>query len=101
MRIPTHRAPIHPGEMLLEEFLKPLGISQKKLADSIKVPFQRVNEIVHGRRGISPSTSLRLAKFLGTSPDFWLNLQQKYELYCIQKKESEILKEIKPSRKVS
>ncbi len=101
MRIPTHRDPTLPGEMLLEEFLKPMGISQKELADSIKVPFQRVNEIVHGHRGISPSTALRLAKFFGTSPDFWLNLQQKYELYCTQKEESEILKEIKPSRKVS
>ena len=101
MRIPKNREPTHPGEMLLEEFLKPMGISQKELADSIKVPFQRVNEIVHGRRGISPSTSLRLAKFFGTSPDFWLNLQQKYELYYTQKKESEVLEEIKPGRKVS
>ena len=75
MRIPTYRVPTHPGEMLLEEFLKPMDISQKELAVAIKVPFQRVNEIVHGRRGISPSTALRLAKFFGTSPDFWLNLQ--------------------------
>ena len=101
MRIPTHREPTHPGEMLLEEFLKPMEISQKELAVAIKLPFQRVNEIVHGRRGISPSTSLRLAKFFGTSPDFWLNLQQKYELYYTQKKESEVLEEIKPGRKVS
>ena len=101
MRIPTHREPTHPGEMLLEEFLKPMDISQKELAVAIKVPFQRVNEIVHGRRGISPSTALRLAKFFGTSPDFWLNLQQKYDLYCTQKKESEVLEEIKPRREVS
>jgi antitoxin HigA-1 len=59
VRIPTHRVPTHPGEMLLEEFLKPMGITQRELADAIGVPYQRVNEIVNGRRGITPSTALR------------------------------------------
>ena len=77
IRIPSHRSPTHPGEMLLEEFLIPLGITQRELADAIHVPYQRVNEIVNGRRGITPGTALRLAKFFGTSPDFWLNLQQR------------------------
>ncbi|MEO7841575.1 MAG: HigA family addiction module antitoxin, partial [Anaerolineales bacterium] len=62
VRVPTNRIPTHPGEMLLEEFLTPMGISQKDLADNIEVPYQRINEIVNGRRGITPSTALRLAK---------------------------------------
>ena len=75
IRIPTHREPTHPGEMLLEEFLIPMGITQRQLADAIHVPYQRINELVNGRRGITPSTALRLAKFFGMSPDFWMNLQ--------------------------
>ena len=73
--------PIHPGEILLEEFLKPLGVTQRELAEAIQVPYQRVNEIVNQRRGITPGTALRLAKFLGTSVEFWLNLQQRCDLY--------------------
>jgi addiction module HigA family antidote len=65
VRIPTHRAPTHPGEMLFEEFLKPMGLTQRQLAEAIAVPYQRVNEIVNGRRGITPSTALRLAQFFG------------------------------------
>ena len=75
IRIPTHRAPTHPGEMLSEEFLKPMGLTQRQLADAIHVPYQRINEIVNGRRGITPSTALRLSKYFRVSPDFWLNLQ--------------------------
>ena len=75
-RIPTHRPPTHAGEMLLEEFLIPLGLTQQELANAIHVPYQRVNEIINRRRGITPSTALRLAKFFSTSPDFWMNLQQ-------------------------
>lgn len=70
----------HPGEILLEEFLKPLAISQNKLAMELRVPCHRINEIVRGRRGISADTALRLARFFGTSPDFWMNLQQSYDL---------------------
>jgi addiction module HigA family antidote len=75
-RIPTHRPPTHAGEMLLEEFLIPLELTQQELANAIHVPYQRVNEIINRRRGITPSTALRLAKFFSTSPDFWMNLQQ-------------------------
>ena len=96
IRVPTHREPTHPGEILLEEFLKPLGMTQKDLANAIHVPYQRINEIINKKRGITPSTALRLAKFFGTSEDFWLNLQLRWSLYNAKKKENEILKIIKP-----
>ena len=73
-------APIHPGEILFEEFLVPMGISQYRLAKDTSVPPRRINEIVHGKRGISADTALRLARFFGTSERFWLNLQTRYEL---------------------
>lgn len=94
IRIPTDRSPTHPGEMLLEEFLVPMGITQRELADAIHVPYQRVNEIINGRRGITPGTALRLSKFFGTSPDFWMNLQQRWDLYHAQLQENEALKAI-------
>jgi len=72
--------PIPPGEILLDDFLKPLGISQQKLARDIDVPVSRVGEIVRGKRGITADTALRLAKYLGTSPDVWLGLQMDYDL---------------------
>ncbi len=95
IRVPTNRIPTHPGEMLREEFLDPLGITQKELADSIKVPYQRINEIVYGKGGVTPSTALRLAKFFGMTEGFWLNLQMKFDLYSAQNREKEILKKIK------
>ncbi len=73
-------APIHPGEILMEEFLKPLGISQYKLAKDINVPARRINEIVHGNRSISADTALRLSRYFNLSERFWLNLQAKYDL---------------------
>jgi antitoxin HigA-1 len=73
-------APIHPGEILLEEYLIPLGISQYRLAKETEVPPRRINEIVHGKRSITADTSLRLAKFFGTSEQFWLNLQTRHDL---------------------
>jgi addiction module HigA family antidote len=74
--MPTRKIPpIHPGEILLEEYLKPLGLSQYRLAKDISVPARRVNEIVHGKRAITADTALRLARFFGTSDRFWLNLQ--------------------------
>jgi len=73
-------APIHPGEILMEEFLKPLGISQYKLAKDINVPARRVNEIVHGKRSISADTALRLSRYFNLSERFWLNLQARYDL---------------------
>ena len=97
IRIPTHRAPTHPGEMLLEEFLTPLAITQRQLADAIHVPYQRINEIINGRRGVTPSTALRLALFFGNSAEFWMNLQQRRDLYHTRKTEDKILKLIKPA----
>ena len=72
--------PIHPGEILLEEFLKPMGISQYRLAKNISVPARRINEIVHGKRAISPDTALRLSRYFGLSERFWMNLQARYDL---------------------
>ena len=94
VRIPTHRAPTHPGEMLREEFLLPMQISQRDLADAIHVPYQRVNELINQRRGITPSTALRLAKFFGGSAAFWLNLQIRWDLYRAQTAEAETLASI-------
>ena len=94
VRIPTHRAPTHPGEMLLEEFLNPMGLTQRELADGIHVPYQRVNELVNGRRGVTPATALRLAKFFGTSPDVWMNLQLRWDLYHAQRDEAADLSRI-------
>jgi len=96
VRVPTNRIPTHPGEMLLEEFLNPMGISQKDLADNIEVPYQRINEIVNGRRGITPSTALRLAKFFDMSPDFWMNLQLRWDLYFARQDENKVLQRIQP-----
>ena len=73
-------APIHPGEILIEEFLKPLGVTQYRLAKEISVPARRINEIVHGTRGISADTALRLARYFGTSEQLWMNLQARYDL---------------------
>jgi len=72
--------PIHPGEVLLEEFLNPLGLSQYRLANDITVPPRRINEIVLGKRGISPDTALRLSRYFGMSEHFWINLQTRYDL---------------------
>jgi addiction module HigA family antidote len=79
--LPKNRPPTHPGEMLLEEFLKPLGMTQSDLARRIHVSFPRVNEIINGRRGITPDTALRLSKLLGTTPEFWLNGQRNWDLW--------------------
>jgi len=94
VRIPTNRPPTHPGEMLLEEFLKPMSITQKHLSIAIHVPFQRINELVNGKRGITPSTALRLSIFFGNTPDFWMNLQQRWDLYWANVKEADVLHSI-------
>jgi len=98
VRIPTHRAPTHPGEMLLEEFLNPMGLTQRELAEGIRVPYQRVNELVNGRRGVTPATALRLGKFFGTTPDLWMNLQLRWDLYHAQEAEAPDLDRIKRVR---
>lgn len=94
MRIPGNRKPTHPGEMLREEFLHPMNITQRELALAIHVPYQRVNELVNGKRGVTPSTALRLARFFGVSPDFWLNLQMRWDLYTARKKEKDDIESI-------
>ena len=99
VRIPTQRVPTHPGEMLLEEFLKPIGLTQRQLAEAIGVPYQRVNELVNGRRGVTPSTALRLAKFFGTTSEFWLNGQIRWDLYHARKAEHDVLKQIPKYRR--
>ena len=98
VRVPTNRTPMHPGEMLLEEFLIPMNLSQRDLADGIRVPYQRVNELVNGRRGITPGTALRLARFFGTTPDLWMNLQIRWDLFHAQEAEKIELKKIRPVR---
>jgi len=87
IRVPTKREPTHPGEMLVEEFLNPMQITQRELATAIHVPYQRVNELVNRKRGVTPSTALRLARFFDVSADFWLNLQMRWDLYKAQDSE--------------
>jgi addiction module HigA family antidote len=78
--LPKNRIPTHPGEILLEENLKPLGISQVALADHLDIPVQRINELVRGKRGVTPETAWLLAGALGTTPEFWINLQANHDL---------------------
>lgn len=100
VRIPTQRPPTHPGEMLLEEFLIPMGISQRDLATGIHVPYQRVNDLIHQRRGMTPSTALRLAKYFGTTPEFWMNIQLRWDLYAARKSEQHAIDNIHPHTRV-
>ena len=96
IRVPTHRPPTHPGEMLREEFLSPMEIDEHQLAESIHVPWQRIKEIISDHQSITPSIALRLAKYFGMSADFWMNLQLRWDLYHTQKTESEDLNAIRP-----
>ena len=98
VRVPINREPTHPGEMLLKEFLKPMGLSQQELARSIRVPYQRINELIHKRRGVTPGTALRLAKYFGNSAGFWMTLQLRWDLYHAQTTEAETLRRIRPLR---
>ena len=88
--------PIHPGEVLVEEYLSPLGLSQHRLAVAIGVPPRRINEIVHGKRRISADTALRLSRYFGTSERFWMNLQGRYDLEVERDRLSSVLEEIRP-----
>lgn len=81
MPLPEKRPPTHPGEMLLEEFIKPLGIPQTELAEWMGVSYPRLNELIHGKRGVTPDTALRLEQVFGMSAQFWLNLQLVWDLY--------------------
>lgn len=95
--LPKNRPPTHPGEMLLEEYLRPLGMTQTELAERIHVSYPRVNEIVNGRRGVTPGTALRLSKLFGTTPEFWLNGQRNWDLWhALHSDEARDLESIEP-----
>ena len=96
MAADTVMGPVHPGEILLEEFLRPLGVSQYLLAKEVQVPARRINEIVHGQRRISADTALRLARFFGTSERFWINLQSRYDLEVEKDRLGDALDGIRP-----
>jgi addiction module HigA family antidote len=91
------QTPIHPGEILSEEFLAPLGISQSRIARDISVPPRRINEICLGKRAITPDTALRLGRFFGMSAEFWMTLQQRYDLECAKDAlEARLEREVRP-----
>ena len=96
MNLPTNRPPPHPGEIVLEDFLKPLGISQRQLADAIHLPYRYVSEILHGRRSITAAVALRLAIYLRMSVEFWMNGQRAWDLYHALQSDEKILKAIEP-----
>ena len=96
VRVPSQRPPTHPGEMLLKEFLEPMNLTQRELAEGIRVPYQRVNEIINGKRGITPSTALRLAKYFGNTEGFWMNLQLRWDLFHARESEAQELDLIRP-----
>ena len=96
INLPTNRPPTHPGEMVLEDFLKPLGISQRQLANAIHLPYRHVSEIIHGRRPITAPIALRLAVYLGMSAEFWMNGQRAWDLYFALQSDKEILDTIEP-----
>ncbi|MDL9935751.1 HigA family addiction module antitoxin [Gordonia sp. ABSL1-1] len=89
-------APVHPGEVLMEDFIDGLGLTQNKVAVAIGVPPRRVNEIVHGKRGVTADTALRLARYFGTSAEFWLNLQDRYDLDVAEDRAADQIAAIEP-----
>lgn len=104
IRIPTDRKPTHPGEMLREEFLVPMDISQQQLAEAIHMPYQQIDELLNQQRGITPSMALRLAKFFGMSADFWLNLQIRWDIFEAQvadKNELDAIQDFQHWRKIA
>ena len=101
-RLPAKRPPTHPGEMLLEEFLKPLGISQSAFAVRLEISFPRLNEIIRGKRSVTPDTALRLAHVLGMSADFWLGLQQDWDLWhAVRSEKAAAIARLEPLQHVS
>ena len=86
VRVPTHREPTHPGEMLLKEFLEPMNVSQKEFCQHLDWSYARLNEIVHGRRGVTADSALSLGESLKMEPEFWLNLQKNWDLWHAEKK---------------
>ena len=100
-RLPTHKPPTHPGEMLLEEFLKPLGITQSAFARQLGVSFPRLNEIINGRRSVTTDTALRLARVTGMSAEFWLGLQQDWDLWhALRSEEADEIAKLEPLAEV-
>lgn len=100
MLLPTKRQPTHPGEMLLEEFIKPLSLTQKEVAERLGISFVRLNEIVNRRRGVTPDTALRLARLFETTPEFWLNGQLAWDLWhALQAPEAKDIRRIRPLKK--
>ena len=96
-RLPTHQPPTHPGEMLLEEFLKPLHISQSAFAVRLGVSFPRLNEIIRGKRAVTPDSALRLARVTGMSADFWLGLQQDWDLWhALRSRKAAVIEALEP-----
>jgi len=99
MRLPKNRPPTHPGEVFLEDFLRPIGITQKAAAERLRISYPRMNEIVKGKRSVTPDTALRLARFTRTEPEFWLNLQQAVDLWhALHSDQADELDEITPAQ---
>ena len=99
MRLPKNRRPTHPGEVFLEEFLIPLGITQKDAAERLRISYPRMNEIIKGKRAVTPDTALRLSRFSATEPEFWLNLQQAVDLWdALHSEQAADLDTIEPAR---
>jgi addiction module HigA family antidote len=99
MRLPKNRRPTHPGEVFLEEVLIPLGITQRDAAERLRMSYPRMNEIVKGKRAVTPDTALRFARFSGTEPEFWLNLQQALDLWiALRSKQADEVRKIKPAQ---
>ncbi|NEO83030.1 MAG: HigA family addiction module antidote protein [Spirulina sp. SIO3F2] len=96
MRIPTHRAPTHPGEMLTEEFLRPLNLSPEDLAKSLYIPLDQLEALLKQQQSLTPALALRLAKYFEMSADFWLNLQLRWDLYHAQQQDAQALAQIRP-----
>ncbi|MEK6285955.1 MAG: HigA family addiction module antitoxin [Acidobacteriota bacterium] len=101
-RLPTKRPPTHPGEMLFEEFLRPLGISQSAFAERLEISFPRLNEIIRAKRSVTPDTALRLEQVLGMPADFWLGLQQDWDLWhAVRSKKAASIARLEPLRQAS
>ena len=99
--IELERTPTHPGEILREEFLEPMGISQTKLASALHTSFRAINELVNEKRGITVEMAIKLAKYFGTTPQLWLNLQNSYDLYKVMQKKKALIESITPAQEVA
>ena len=98
MRLPSHRRPVHPGGVFLEDFLLPLNLTQREASERLRISYPRMNEIVNGKRSVTPDTALRFARFTGTTPEFWLNLQQARDLWdALHSETAAELEEIEPA----